>query len=39
MEKKQGENKEMKIYILMSGFYKYVLFKNNECQIEINKSR
>ena len=39
IELKQGENKEIKVYILMSGFYKYVIFKTNEYLQELNKSR
>ncbi|CDW73414.1 pas pac sensor signal transduction histidine kinase [Stylonychia lemnae] len=36
---KQGEQKEIKVYVLMSGFFRYVIFKQQESQIEIQKSR
>eukprot|EP00347_Sterkiella_histriomuscorum_P005723 403355517 len=39
IQDKQGENKEIKVNILMSGFYKYVVFKPQECMQEIQKSR
>eukprot|EP00347_Sterkiella_histriomuscorum_P000115 403377120 len=39
IQEKQGENREIKVYILMSGFYKYVVFKPSECMQEIQKSR
>lgn len=39
IEAKQGEKKEIKLYINMSAFYKFVIFKNDEFIAEINKSR
>ncbi|CDW74974.1 pas pac sensor signal transduction histidine kinase [Stylonychia lemnae] len=39
IESKQGEKKEIKINILMSAFYKYVVFKNNEYIQEMQKSQ
>ena len=39
MEQKQGERKEIKIYLQMAAFYKYVMFKDNEYYAQIQKSR
>eukprot|EP00347_Sterkiella_histriomuscorum_P011309 403372943 len=39
IQDKQGGNKEIKVFILMSGFYKYVVSKPQECMEEIQKSR
>ena len=35
IEQMQGEKKEMKLYVLMSAFYKYVVFKTNDYICEV----
>eukprot|EP00347_Sterkiella_histriomuscorum_P020578 403337267 len=39
IELKQGDRKEIKIFIMMGAFYKLVVFKNEEHILEMQKSR
>eukprot|EP00347_Sterkiella_histriomuscorum_P011126 403373661 len=39
IELKQGEKKEIKLHVLMSAFYKYVVFKQNEYVVEMQKTQ